>query len=199
MIKTAIKFCAYASAKQGPHTHFRALYTTISALPSALHLQATDGHRVHSIKCYIEHDLPIGALMQVQTENLMNMVKMAGRAAITRASLNPTPDKRENRLTFHLSTGETVTMECHPNSFDPLKECEVRRPHRADPIEVIGYDSGYLADAHKAFSLLKPVHNAVRFEFHGTMAGTLLTPHFLPTVPALHEACVVIMPCRVDG
>lgn len=206
MIKTAIKFCAIASKKPGPHTHFRAVYTTIKSLEGVLHLQTTDGHRVHSIKCYVEHDLPVGTTIQVLTKDLENAVKVAGRRPVNRVSLNlllaPLKDvapqaERENRkITFHLPD-TAISVEYFLTDFDPLHECEVRRPHKADPGEVIGFNTGLLVDAHKAFKMIKPVHGAVRFELFGTMAGTMLTPEFLPTVPALHDACIIIMPCRV--
>ena len=72
MLSTAIKFCVIANKKPGPHTHYRAGYITIKGLDGALQLQATDGHRVHSIKCYVDHNLPVGTLIQVAAEDLEN-------------------------------------------------------------------------------------------------------------------------------
>lgn len=207
MLSTAIKFCAIASKKPGSRTHSQAGYTTIKGLKGALHLQATDGHRVHSIKCHVEHNLPVGTTIQVLTENLENAVKVASRRPVNRVSLNllsaplkdvaPQAERENRRITFHLDDA-ALSVEYFLSDFDPLHECQVRRPHKADPVEVIGFDTGLLADAHKAFKMLKPKHGAVRFEFFGTTAGTLLTPEFLPTVAALHDACIIIMPCRVS-
>lgn len=206
MLSTAIKFCAIASKKPSPYTPFRASYITIKGLDGALHLQATDGHRVHSIKCHIEHNLPTDVVIQVRADDLEQVAEDAGRCEVSKVSLNlPAPhldgtapqSERENRrMTFHLQD-TSFSVEYFLSNFDPLHECQVRRPNKAVPVEIIGFDTGLLADAHKAFKMLNPVHGAVRFEFYGATTGTLLTPEFPPDIAALHDACIVIMPCRV--
>lgn len=208
MIKTAVKFCAIASNKKADQNlPYPARYITIKSLENALHLQATDGHRVHSIKCYVAHNLPVGTIIKVLTKDLENAVKEAGRRKVERVSLNllaapitdvaPQAERENRRMTLHLPDA-ALSVEYFVSDFDPLHEWSVRQPLDADPVELIGFDTGLLADAHKAFKMLKPVHGAVRFEFNGTRAGALLTPKFQPTVPALYDACIVIIPCRVD-
>jgi hypothetical protein len=206
MLNTALKFCAIASKKPNQYTHFRASYITIKGLDGALHLQATDGHRVHSIKCRIDHNLPTGTTVQVAAEDLDNAVKALGRNEVSRVALNETgaPDgaaaplevKDNGTLTLHLKH-TTLIVKYYLNSFDPLQEYQVRRPKVAEPVWLIGFDTGLLADAHKAFKMLKPVHGAVRFEFYGDTSGAVLTPEFPSTVAALYDACIIIMPCRI--
>lgn len=193
MIKTAIKFCAIASKALGSRP-FEG-YIAIKGLEGALHLQATDGSRLHSIKCYVEHDLPVGALIKVPTKSLEDVAKAAGKRGIDKVSLMV---ERHIGWTLVLNLPDTtLTVECFDTDFDPLHVCQGSWAYRDEPVKVIGFDTGLLADAHKAFSMLKPIHGAVSFQFYGDTAGTLLKPEFLPTVAALHDASIIITPCRV--
>lgn len=207
MLSIAIKFCAIASKKQSPYTPFRASYITIKGSDGALHLQATDGHRVHSIKCRIDHNLPADVVIQVKADDLEQVAKAVGRREVSKVSLNltaaplngivPQAERENRRITFHLQN-DSLSVEYFLSNFDPLHECQVSRPHEAVPVEIIGFDTGLLADAHKAFKMLNPVHGAVRFEFYGATSGTSLSPEFPPAFASLHDACIIIMPCRLD-
>lgn len=191
MIKTAIKYCAIASKELGPRTFHGYIY--IKGLEGALHLQATDGARLHSVKCYVEHDLPVGTIVKAPTKSLVNLVKTVGKLRVDKVSLKAARHIGQP-LTFHLPD-TLLTVASYVTEFDPLQVCQDGWAHRNEPVELIGFDTGLLADAHKAFSMLKPIHGAVNFQFYGALAGAMLKPGFQPTVADLHDACVVIMPC----